>query len=330
MIAKNNFILRIQLPKGSKSLDRDRISNMLAAIGPHFQCQGFLDWSVAIADSQKILAVESEFHDLSGARDESQAIEAWFTNKKHALEMRKFLVSRLPRLKISAPSVRKNQDWMKKWRAHYRPLKIGKNGEILWIVPAWQKIPAKARRDKIVWIYPGQAFGAGTHSSTQACLEAFLSETKLRNAKQLRVLDFGAGTGILGIAAIRVCSAAQARLTAVEIDPEARKILTKNLKKNRVAAKISATKIERKKYELIFANVLAPVLLANRDLLLSALSPQGKLILSGILKTDAKKFIAAFLKQKSQYRLERKIERGDWACFVVTQRAGSTVGAGSP
>jgi ribosomal protein L11 methyltransferase len=209
-----------------------------------------------------------------------------------------------PELKVQSPKIAPQVDWVKKWKKYYKPVKIRPNlhSPALWILPAWikRKVPLKIK------INPGQAFGTGTHATTQLCLDLFLStKTKFK-----RVLDFGAGTGILAMAAVKRDGA---NAHCIEIDPTARIQLKKNLKLNHVNAKIINK--PQGQYDLIFANVLAPVLLEHKKTLLSALKPGGVLILSGLLRREPHQFLKEFLPKKRR-QLALKTQ-GDWAAVLI-------------
>jgi len=138
-----------------------------------------------------------------------------------------------------------------------------------------------------IWVEASQAFGTGHHGTTKGCLLALERQVR-RRGRPLRVLDVGAGSGVLAIAAARL----GARADAVEIDPQACSIMAENLENNGVSARVRAHQgdaggFARRRplsYDLVFAHVLLRPLLRMASPLARTLRPGGALILSGILR----------------------------------------------
>lgn len=179
----------------------------------------------------------------------------------------------------------KDQDWERVWLANFKPIKVG---ERLWVCPSWCEPIAPQERNII--LDPGLAFGTGTHPTTHLCLR-WLAQQKLDGQQ---VLDYGAGSGILAIAAL--LSGAQ-HAAAVDIDPMAVSAARENAQRNAVQERLSAylpAALPAKRYNLVIANILAAVIIELRDTLLLHLAPSGTLILTGILQSQTPKVIAAF------------------------------------
>ncbi len=181
-----------------------------------------------------------------------------------------------------------DQDWERVWLNSFKPIQVGTN---LWVCPSWCE-PVQPNARNIV-LDPGLAFGTGTHATTNMCL-SWLADQDLHGK---RVLDYGSGSGILAIAAI--LSAAEFA-EAVDIDPLAVKACDENAKRNHVASKMHAclpTQLPNTPaatFELVIANILAEVIIELRDTLLLHLAPDGELLLTGILSSQADKVKAAF------------------------------------
>ena len=124
-----------------------------------------------------------------------------------------------------------DQDWANNWKAYYKAFEIGKN---LLIVPEWETYD-NANNRKIVKINPGMAFGTGTHESTYMCLEALDKYVK----KDMSIFDIGCGSGILGIAAIKLGGKSA---TLVDIDDKCIKASKENAKLNEVYDKVKVKK----------------------------------------------------------------------------------------
>jgi ribosomal protein L11 methyltransferase len=176
----------------------------------------------------------------------------------------------------------KDENWMAAWKEHYRPIPIGKK---LLVLPAWLNNTFPDRL--AVRIDPSMAFGTGTHPTTRLCLEAI--ETYIEPGKP--VIDVGCGSGILSIAAALLGAS---EILAVDIDNAAVISTKENATANGVLEKIetgigSVKEIKnglfsRRRAPIVMANILAPVIIRLFDAgLADLISPNGKIILSGIL-----------------------------------------------
>lgn len=165
-----------------------------------------------------------------------------------------------------------------------------------------------------VWIEASEAFGTGHHGTTWGCLMAL--EGKLRERRVERVLDVGAGSGVLAIAAAK-CGA---EALAIEIDHRAAAIAEINAKQNKVASRMrviagdGARYIAGKQFDLVFANILMRPLIKLAPKLTRAVEPGGTLILSGLLRTQAPLVREAYANRG--LLLERQIPREAWMTLV--------------
>lgn len=181
-----------------------------------------------------------------------------------------------------------DQDWERVWLASFKPIQVGTN---LWVCPSWCKPVEPAARNII--LDPGLAFGTGTHATTNMCLQ-WLADQDLSGQ---RILDYGSGSGILAIAAIM--SGAEFA-DAIDIDPLAVDACIENAVRNQVDEKMHAclpsqlASSPAATYQLVIANILAEVIIELRDTLLLHLAPNGELLLTGILSTQADKVKASF------------------------------------
>lgn len=148
------------------------------------------------------------------------------------------------------------------------------------VLPEWEELCDQDRQTISIRIRPGQGFGTGSHSTTWLCLK-FIGELKDLSSKH--VLDFGAGSGMLAIAA----SALGAKVDAVEIDPESIQNMNDNIVLNkgilRDEISVSRTLLPNKKYDVIVANILLNTLKEFSTELISSLQLPGQLYLSGLL-----------------------------------------------
>lgn len=297
-----SVFVTIDLPKNLSGEAREAFSSLVPRLAGRFSFLGMEDWSVDVKNS-RVLGVESEFHDLTKAGKVSLQMHVYFESREGAKGFARTLESVVADVKISPPKKQAPKDWMKLWRKHYKTQTLREGNESLHIVPAWKKSPAGGMS---IRIYPGQAFGTGTHATTQLCLRLFLRHGK----KYKTVLDFGAGTGVLAIAAAKYGM----KGLAVESDPVALEQGRKNIRLNRVRI-AAAKKLPAKSFDLVFANVLAPVLMAQRNALLKAVKKNGLIFLSGLLAKEARAFLKEFI--RADFALVEILEQGDWAAIAL-------------
>lgn len=166
-------------------------------------------------------------------------------------------------------------------------------------------------------IEAGAAFGTGHHGTTVGCLKAFDDLLKARSFP--RVLDVGAGTGVLAIAAAKTGSKVA---VGTDIDAPSVRIARENAAVNGADARfVHASGLNHRlvkdhgPYDLVFANILAPPLVALAQDIRSALKPGGVAILSGLLRTQERRVKAAYLSRG--FRVVRRLHRDAWATLVL-------------
>ena len=166
-------------------------------------------------------------------------------------------------------------------------------------------------------IEAGAAFGTGHHGTTVGCLMAY--DALLKRRRFRRVLDVGAGTGVLAIAAAKTGASIA---VGTDIDPVSVRIGRENAGVNAAAARfVLASGLRHQAvqaaapYDLVFANILARPLVTLAQSIRGALSPGGVAILSGLLRTQERTVLAAYLSRG--FRLERRLHRDAWATLVL-------------
>jgi len=166
-------------------------------------------------------------------------------------------------------------------------------------------------------IEAGAAFGTGHHGTTVGCLQAFHDLLKARRFG--RVLDVGCGTGVLAIAAARTGSPVA---VGTDIDAPSVRIANENARLNQSTARFvhafglnDAVVRNDGPYDLVFANILAPPLVALSQDIKRALKPGGLTILSGLLRTQERRVTAAYTSKG--FRLVRRLHRDAWATLVL-------------
>lgn len=288
-----------------------------------------LEWDVAIPDSEKVLGIADEFIDLSSRRvGDLPSREVWFASLDSATSFIQNARKTIPIVKVSDPVEEKEQDWMFLWRQHYSTQHISVDDQVeLFVVPAWEEAPAKASGDSkrtplIVKIEPGQAFGAGTHSTTRLCLLSLLG-TMLRKKVSV-VHDFGSGTGLLAIAAGALAKSKgnSLKIHATEIEDAARDLCNRNAELNGIAISISKVPPTDHLADITVANVLAPVLLEFRDYFFNSTKPGGTIILSGLLKEEANSFYDKFVRgYNSRVQSSTQSLDGEWVAVIIDLNA---------
>jgi ribosomal protein L11 methyltransferase len=207
--------------------------------------------------------------------------------------------------------------WERLWLADWQSMHFGVR---LWVCPT--SAPAPVDPDAVVVrLDPGLAFGTGTHPTTALCLEA-LDGLDLKNKS---VLDYGCGSGILCIAALKLGAA---RAVAVDVDPQALTASGENALRNGVAAQLLsvAPGAPLPRCDCVIANILASTLLELLPILADACKPGADLLLSGVLSTQADAVASAYA---PQFELLRTTHREDWSCLHARRRALAPAG-GAP
>lgn len=178
-----------------------------------------------------------------------------------------------------------DRDWERAWLDRFRPMRFGRR---LWIRPDGRQI---AQEDAvIVDLDPGLAFGTGTHQTTALCL-AWLDGHEVRDRT---VIDFGCGSGILAIAALKLGAR---HAIAVDHDPQAVLATRENARRNRVSDRIDvlhSDDFEPVTVDLVVANILANVLIRLSPKILALLEPGGRLVMSGILHAQADEVMRSY------------------------------------
>ena len=175
-----------------------------------------------------------------------------------------------------------DRDWIAAWREHFRPLPVGRR---LLVAPPWD---APRLSDRVVLIIePGRAFGTGHHGTTAGCLE--LLEGVLARARPEAAIDLGTGSGILTIAAARL---GLTTILAVDDDPDAVAVATANVRINDVSARVTcrrsdAVAVDVPPVPLVLANLLAAAHVRLSGCYRRLLTPDGVLLLGGVLDTEA-------------------------------------------
>lgn len=176
------------------------------------------------------------------------------------------------------------QDWVRLTQSQFTPIPVSAR---LWIVPSWSQAPDAGAIN--ILLDPGLAFGTGSHPTTRLCLR-WLDRSLQRGQT---VIDYGCGSGVLAIAAARLGAS---QVTGVDIDAFALEASRYNARRNRVAVEfLPAEAPAPAPADVVVANILAGPLKALAPFLAGLTRPQGRLVLSGILKEQAQEVAEAYL-----------------------------------
>ena len=221
------------------------------------------------------------------------------------------LLSGRPELRVSTEKLA-DADWLAMALSGLPPVRAGR----FFVYGAHDRGLAPASTVNLR-IEAGAAFGTGHHGTTVGCLLAY--DRLLKARRFARVLDVGCGTGVLAIAAARTGSRVA---VGTDIDRVSVRIANENASLNNAqarfihAAGLDAVKVRAAApYDLVFANILAPPLVALAQDIKRALKPGGTAILSGLLRTQERRVSAAYLSRG--FRVARRLHRDAWATLVL-------------
>ncbi|HEX4944242.1 MAG TPA: 50S ribosomal protein L11 methyltransferase [Usitatibacteraceae bacterium] len=200
-------------------------------------------------------------------------------------------------------------DWVRESQRQFSPIRAG---ERLWIVPTWHEAP-DASAVNIV-LDPGAAFGTGSHPTTRLVLGWL--EREVHGGET--VLDYGCGSGILAIAAMKLGAG---RAVGVDIDPLALEAARYNASANAVDLDVRAADADLQlEADLVVANILANPLRMLAPLLASRTRPGGRIALSGILVAQSGEVMQAYA---PFFDMAPAGIEGDWVCLSGTRRQGA-------
>jgi ribosomal protein L11 methyltransferase len=199
--------------------------------------------------------------------------------------------------------------WERAWMQDWKSMRFGRR---LWVCPTEDEPPADPHA-VVVRLDPGLAFGTGTHPTTALCLQ-LLDALPLAGRS---MIDYGCGSGILGIAALKLGAS---HVIAVDLDPQALIATRDNANRNHVAARLEIQGVPAllSAADLVVANILAEPLIELFPVLRAACKTGGDLVLSGLLKSQAYAVKAAYC---SGFDMVQVFGRDDWCCIHARRTA---------
>ena len=217
-----------------------------------------------------------------------------------------------------------DEDWSLSWKQHWQADPVGKG---LLILPAWLPCPPEHAERRLIAMDPGSAFGTGSHPTTRLCLEALelLAAMTPEGLAGLRVADLGCGSGVLGLAALRLGAASVA---AADTDSLAVRATTDNAALNGLTPQVRvqlgsvealAELLEAQPADLLLCNILAPVIQALCPAFNTVLAANGVGLLSGLLVDQAPALQLAL--RDEGWQAELTAEQSQWGLMTIRRVA---------
>ena len=217
-----------------------------------------------------------------------------------------------------------DEDWSLSWKQHWQADPVGKG---LLILPAWLPCPPEHAERRLIAMDPGSAFGTGSHPTTRLCLEALelLAAMAPEGLAGLRVADLGCGSGVLGLAALRLGAASVA---AVDTDSLAVRATADNAALNGLTPQVRvqlgsvealAELLEGQPADLLLCNILAPVIQALCPAFNTVLAANGVGLLSGLLVDQAPAVQLAL--RDEGWQAELTAEQSQWGLMKIRRVA---------
>lgn len=236
----------------------------------------------------------------------------YFSSEKDGLSFKVFLKETLD---LESELIEEEvKDWNEKWKESFSPIYISSELEI---IPSWYE-DYESEANKTLKIYPGMGFGTGTHETTFLCLKLLMSVPYM--SESYSCLDFGCGSGILGLALRELNS--KSSIDLYDIDKEAIDNCVQNIEFNNMRPKTFGMYLPEdkekitKKYDLVFANILKNVLLDESPSLVKTIKKD--FIISGLLNGQEDEVVDQYKKLIPGLDHIKTLRKNDW-CAVHMQ-----------
>lgn len=201
-----------------------------------------------------------------------------------------------------------DQPWEDTWKKDFQRQSYQ---DRLWIYPSWD-VPEQRAPHSLV-LDPGLAFGTGKHATTHLCLQWLAETIQAQNT----VIDFGCGSGILAIAALKLGAKS---VVAVDIDPQAIESTQANAAQNQIGSELKIylpDQVPTVQADIVIANILANPLIELSTTLASLVKNNGLIALSGILSDQAERIIQAYA---PWFRFQTIRQQDEWVLLIGEKR----------
>lgn len=300
----------------------DFVSSMLADLGVEgVQIEDNIPLS-AEEKAQLFIDILPELPPDDGAASVSFFLEAGEPHEELLAQVRDGLESLRAFVEIGAGTIRQGEtedkDWINNWKQYFKPFVV----DDILIKPTWEEIPREHKDKLLIQIDPGTAFGTGQHETTQLCIR----QLRKYAGQGAKILDVGTGSGILGIAALKLGAG---EVFGTDLDENAVAAVKENLEANNIPAKqfqvVRGNIIEEKEiqdmagygcYDVAVANILAPVIILLQKEIPVHLKKGGVFITSGIINTkeeDVKKALAS----NGKLEIIETAYQGEWVSITA-------------
>ena len=212
-------------------------------------------------------------------------------------------------------------DWMNAWREYFRPFSVGD----LWIRPTWEEIPEGENPRAVIVIEPGSAFGTGTHETTQLCIRQLQKYIR----PGMKVLDVGCGSGILGITALKLGAGSA---VGTDLDENALEGTKENALLNGLTEEdfrvilgnilddeAVQESVGFETYDLVLANILAPVIVRLSEKIARHMKPGAVIITSGIV-AEKEDFVREAFTARPEFEVLEVTRQGEWVSLTARKR----------
>ncbi len=277
-------------------------------IQSNFECEGIITAEEKYKNLELIETSENTLkaYIVSDSLDFDEVV-SFFKSQRQDLIDRKIFTEDIGSWDVSIHK-QKIVDWSKKWKEHWKPSKIS---ERIVICPTWEKYEAK-ENEIIVNIDPGNAFGTGTHATTQLCVKA--CEKYMPN--NAAIADVGCGSGILAICAKKLGAKHADAVDTDETAVETAKINAKVNNENDINFQIASSEVlQSNYYDFVFANILHNVLAEIMPDLKRIMKIGAKIVLSGILEGKEPVVLKAI--KDNNLKITEEQRQKEWVAFVV-------------
>ncbi|MBR5552336.1 MAG: 50S ribosomal protein L11 methyltransferase [Clostridia bacterium] len=213
------------------------------------------------------------------------------------------------------------EDWANNWKKYFKPISVG---DKLLVKPTWEKIDDVGAKT-VVEIDPSSSFGTGSHTTTKLCLEYIEKIDEKLSGESFEMIDVGCGSGILAIAANKLSGA---HVTAIDIEENSIRVAKENFETNNIPESEYElylgsitdddelfSKIARKKYKMLAANIVADVLKAMAPYFKKLLDDDGYAVISGIISERADEVEQSFL--SAGFSVIEKKDTDGWTAIFL-------------